>query len=182
MMQPSVWCNSFKEYKILHWWYICFVSHMHLCGNLKGIIYWLISLHWRHSKAGDLGRHCALTIVYSTIYSGADRRNHQSSASLAFVRGIHHWPVNSPNKWPVTWKMLPYPWRHYVAIFDCREKSSWVFIIWHAELPTRGLKVEHLDICHANINAYSHNGVIKPRSIYIHFLQTHFQTTKDVMH
>ena len=30
-----------------------------------------------------------LTIVYSTVYSGADQRKHQSSASLAFVRGIH---------------------------------------------------------------------------------------------
>ena len=28
----------------------------------------------------------SLTIVYSTIYSGADQRKHQSSASLAFVR------------------------------------------------------------------------------------------------
>ena len=31
----------------------------------------------------------SLTIVYSTIYSGADQRKHQSSASLAFVRGIY---------------------------------------------------------------------------------------------
>ena len=30
-----------------------------------------------------------LTIVYSNVYLGADQRNHQSSASLAFVRGIH---------------------------------------------------------------------------------------------
>ena len=31
----------------------------------------------------------SLTVVYSTLYSDADQRNHQSSASLAFVRGIH---------------------------------------------------------------------------------------------
>ena len=36
-----------------------------------------------------------LTIVYSTVYSGADQRKHQTSASLAFVRGIHRWPVKS---------------------------------------------------------------------------------------
>ena len=29
------------------------------------------------------------TIVYSIVYSGADQRKHQSSASLAFVRRIH---------------------------------------------------------------------------------------------
>ena len=48
-----------------------------------------------------------LTIVYSTVYSGADQRKHQSSGSLAFVRGINRWQVNSPHKGPVTWKMFP---------------------------------------------------------------------------
>ena len=33
----------------------------------------------------------SLTIVYSTVFSGADQRKHQSSASLAFVRGIPRW-------------------------------------------------------------------------------------------
>ena len=35
------------------------------------------------------------TIVYSAVYSGADQRKHQSSASLAFGRGINRWPVIS---------------------------------------------------------------------------------------
>ena len=50
----------------------------------------------------------SLTIVYSIVYSGADQRKHQSSASLAFVRGIHRWPVNSPHKETVTRKMIPF--------------------------------------------------------------------------
>ena len=50
----------------------------------------------------------SLTIVYSIVYSGADQRRHQSSASLAFVWGIHRWPVNSPHKGPVTRKMFPF--------------------------------------------------------------------------
>ena len=41
----------------------------------------------------------SLTIVYSTVYSGAYQRKHQSSA---FVRGIHRWPANSPHKRQVT--------------------------------------------------------------------------------
>ena len=44
------------------------------------------------------------TAVYSTVYSAADQRKHQSSAPLAFVRGIHRGPVNFPHKWPVTRK------------------------------------------------------------------------------
>ena len=50
----------------------------------------------------------SLTIVYTTVYSGADQSKHQSSVSLAFVWGIHRGPVNSPHKWPVTRKMFPF--------------------------------------------------------------------------
>ena len=50
----------------------------------------------------------SLTIVYSTVYSGADERKHQSSASLAFVRRIHLSPVNSPYKGPVMQKKIPF--------------------------------------------------------------------------
>ena len=50
----------------------------------------------------------SFTIVYSIVYSGADQRKHQSSASLAFVRGIHRSPANSPHKGPVRRKMIPF--------------------------------------------------------------------------
>ena len=50
----------------------------------------------------------SLTIVCSTVYLGADQRKHQSSVSLAFLRGIHRGPVNSRHKWPVAQKMFPY--------------------------------------------------------------------------
>ena len=49
-----------------------------------------------------------LTIVYSTICLGTDQRKHQSSVSLAFARGIHRRPMNSPHKGPVTRKMFPF--------------------------------------------------------------------------
>ena len=50
----------------------------------------------------------SLVIVHSTVYSGTDERKHQSSTSLAFVREIHQWPVNSPHKRPVTRKLFPF--------------------------------------------------------------------------
>ena len=50
----------------------------------------------------------SIRIVYSTVYLGADHRKYQSSASLAFVRGIHRLPVNSPHKRPVTRKIFPF--------------------------------------------------------------------------
>ena len=66
---------------------------------------------WRRRSGSTLAmtsQITSLTIVYSAVYSGAYQRKHQSSASLAFVRGIHRWPVNSPHKWPVTRKMFPF--------------------------------------------------------------------------
>ena len=50
----------------------------------------------------------SLTIVCTSVYSGADQRKYQSSASLAFVRGIHRRHVNSPHKGSVTRKMFPF--------------------------------------------------------------------------
>ena len=61
----------------------------------------------------------SLTIVYSIVYSDADQRKHQSCASLAFVRRIHRWPVNSPHKRPVTRKCL-----HLMT-------SSWTDQLYH---------------------------------------------------
>ena len=49
----------------------------------------------------------ASQITSLTIYSGADQRKYQSSASLAIVRGIPRWPLNSPHKGPVTREVFP---------------------------------------------------------------------------
>ena len=45
-------------------------------------------------------------IAMRKAFSGTDQRKHQSSASLAFVRGIHRWPVDSPHKGPGTPNMF----------------------------------------------------------------------------
>ena len=50
----------------------------------------------------------SVSIVWSTVCSGADQRKHQSSASLDFVWGIHRSPVHSPHKGPITRKILPF--------------------------------------------------------------------------
>ena len=39
-----------------------------------------------------------VSMVCSTVSSGADQRKHQTSASLVFVRRIERWPVNFPYK------------------------------------------------------------------------------------
>ena len=69
----------------------------------------LTSLHYCDVIMGAIASQItSLIIIYSTVYSDVDQGKHQSSVSLAFVRGIHRWPVNSPHKWPVTRKMFPF--------------------------------------------------------------------------
>ena len=103
-MCPRLCCASFcmgyivavREFMWLTYSYYSHVRH------------WYYGIHYSDvimgAKASQI---TSLTIVYSIVYSGADRRKHKSSASLAFVRGIHRRPVNSPHKWPVTRKKFP---------------------------------------------------------------------------
>ena len=68
----------------------------------------------------------SLTIVYSTVNSGADQRKHQSPA---FVRRIHRWPVNSPDKGPVTQKMFPLMTSSYFADVVAVVPTIWSAIL-----------------------------------------------------
>ena len=52
----------------------------------------------------------SLTIVYSIVYSDADQRKYQSSASLAFVRGIHR---GLPAQMASNAENVPIWWRHH---------------------------------------------------------------------
>ena len=72
---------------------------------LYGCYCCVLSLQWRHNEHDGVSNHQP-AIVYSAVYSGAVQRKHQSSASLAFVRGNHRSPVNSPHKGLVTRKMF----------------------------------------------------------------------------
>ena len=85
----------------------------------------------------------SLAIVYSAVYSGADQRKHQSSASLAFVRGFHRWPVNFPLKGPVTRKCF-----HLMTSSWCMIKLlgiNW-FIHLNLHSPSRCLGLYHITV------------------------------------
>ena len=88
-----------------------------LCGLMHidiKIIEIMHSIHadWDHYSDVIVGavafQITSLKMVYSTVYSGADQRKHQHSASLADGRGIYRWPVNSTHKGTVTRKISPF--------------------------------------------------------------------------
>ena len=75
-------------------------THM-MSRRLTGILHILKNRYGDVIMSAMASQITSLTIVYSTVYSGAVQRKYQSSASLAFVWGIHRWLVNSPHKGPV---------------------------------------------------------------------------------
>ena len=88
----------------------------------------MIATHSNDVTMGAIASQIAsLTIVYSIVYSDADQRKHQSSASLAFVRGIHRGPVNSPHKWPVTRNMFPFDDVIMRVCYVCCQP----WLLWH---------------------------------------------------
>ena len=64
-----------------------------------------------------------VSMVCSSVCSGANQRKHESSAALVFVRGIYRWPMVSLHKGPVTRKNVSIWWRHH-TIFDI--DTAWV--------------------------------------------------------
>ena len=61
-----------------------------ICEARLMVWYVLCSMHYSDVIMVTMSSQIpSLTIVYTTVYSGADQRKHQSSASLAFMRGIH---------------------------------------------------------------------------------------------
>ena len=89
------------EIQLIHHWLIkiiigCELQRLVECndssafsnGSVKPISHTLV--HYNDVIMITIGSQItSLTVVYSTVYSDADQRKHQSSASLAFVWGIH---------------------------------------------------------------------------------------------
>ena len=61
------------------------------------------TLRWRHNGRDSVSNHQP----HNRLFRRRSKET-SSSASLAFVWGIHRGPVNSPHIWPVTRKMLPF--------------------------------------------------------------------------
>ena len=115
-----------RQWKLIHnfWHYYTFVPSLRrsLLKLFSNRVQCNPPHHYDDVIMGEIASQItSLTIVYSTVYSGADQSKHQSSTSLAFVWGIHRGPVNSPHKWPVTRKMFPFDdvimLVHFSAVF-----------------------------------------------------------------
>ena len=73
----------------------------------------------------------SFTIIYSTVYSGTHQRKHQCPASLAFVRGIHRWSLNSPTKGQQRGKCFhlmtssSFHSSHFKCLYRTKQSETW---------------------------------------------------------
>ena len=72
-------------------------------------ISYIVWVHYSDVIMSTMASHTTgVSIVCSAVCSDASRRKYQSAVSLASVRGIHWWSMDSPHKGPVTQKMFPF--------------------------------------------------------------------------
>ena len=67
----------------------------------------------------------SLTVVYSVVYSGTDQRKHQSSVSLAFVRGIQRGTGEFPAQRDIDAENSSIWWRHHAILKWIADKTVW---------------------------------------------------------
>ena len=80
----SLAINKFSPSHLIIW-IVCVVAHFTYMVVFSGH-----KAHYTDVIMGEIAfQITSLTIAYSTVYSDADQRKHHSSASLAFVWGIH---------------------------------------------------------------------------------------------
>ena len=65
------------------------------------------ALQWRHNGSNGVSNHQPHDYLLNRLFRRRSKKT-PKLPSLAVVRGIHRWPVNSPHKWSVTRKMFPF--------------------------------------------------------------------------
>ena len=65
------------------------------------------TLQWSHNGHDGVSNHQPHHCLLNRLFRHRSKKTSKLRV-LAFVWGIHRWPVNSPHKWPVTQKMFPF--------------------------------------------------------------------------
>ena len=126
-------CRPFRARprKSLRFW--CSLHHQ--CTSSHGVD----SLQWRHNERDGVSNHQPHDCLLNRLFRRRSKKT-SNSASLAYVRGIHRWPVNSPPKGPVTRKMFSYDDVITIICFVPREIMSGITralldqILWRMQI------------------------------------------------
>ena len=83
-----------------------------LLSNRQHYVCWWANdpraLQWRHNGCDGVSKSPASRLFTQPFIQAQITESIKAPRHLAFVRGIHRWPVNFPHKRPVTRKMFPF--------------------------------------------------------------------------
>ena len=91
-LHPLLWSHNGHDNVSNHQRLYCLLNRFYWCRSWFHYCVVIMS-----AMASQIA---SLTMVYSTVYSGADQRKHQSCASLALERGIHRVLLCGSGLWP----------------------------------------------------------------------------------
>ena len=105
---------EFIWHKWINIWWNAIISQQTICRRIPevGPKIWkccdggMSSLQWLHNEHDGLSNHRRVNCLLNRLFR--HRSKYQKSAPLAFVRGIHRLPGDSPHKRPVTLKIFPF--------------------------------------------------------------------------
>ena len=119
------WRKLIKQYSF-------FMSREQICDSLSWRQFWksvhrmpicIKILQWRHNGRDGVSNNQPHDCLFNRLFRHRSKKT-SKPASLAFVRGIHRWPVNSPHKGPVTRKLVPF---HDASLTDMFKISYLLF-------------------------------------------------------
>ena len=79
------------------------MSHLALEANLAETT----ALQWRHNGADGVTNHWRLDCLLGRLFRRRSKKTSKLRVTVLYER-IHRWPMDSPHKGPVTWKMFPF--------------------------------------------------------------------------
>ena len=94
--------NLVVDYNLVLWW-----LKLGWYQSIALLLHWGIVMSYRYSDvimSAMASQITSLMIVYSTVYSGTDQRKHRSSATLAFMRGIHRKRASNAENISIWWR------------------------------------------------------------------------------
>ena len=86
------------------------------------------SLQWRHNERDGVSNHQPHDCLLNLLFGRRSKKTSKLKTSLAFLRGIHRSPVNSPQKGPVTRKMFPFDDVIMCNVTPCSHR--WVSVVF----------------------------------------------------
>ena len=93
------------------------------------------SLQWRHNGYDGVSNHQSHDCLLKHLFRCRSKKT-PKLASLAFVWGIHRWPVNSPHKWPVThFQLMTSSWKTNGGKAIVTPGSTYQELLWWSDLP-----------------------------------------------